>query len=792
MTMSAIERTGLEDNLARIIPFSSQVADGVQATRTGDLCSSWQLAGIPFEGLSAADAAAHLDALNLFVRGLSNGRFSFWVHRIRRRVTDRLSLPPSGWSRAFCDRYYNGLANGGLIATELFLTILYRPSPQGRLNFLGRMGRTPAVIRQEFESGIATLEDIERQVQSSLAAYAPRRLRNYEQDGHLFSEQLELFGYLVNGHWWRVPVKAAPVHGLLGVSRVLFGNEVMETRDTYGSTFSTFVDIKDYADFTEAGILNPLIGLPCEYVETHSFSPFSQPDAKSALEMQRNQLATSGDPALSQVAALDHALDALTSGNFSLGEYHYSLQTKGATAEAAKEARSKAIEALQSRGFLGVGVDLIVDQAFAAQMPGNWKHRPRTAKLSSRNFCGLCSLHNFGSGKRTGNPWGEAVTILKSPADQPVYFNFHATEYGVDSFGRPELGNTQVIGKSRSGKTVLVLALLANLQKFGTQMVWFDKDRGAEIALRAMGANYLVMQRGSPSGLNPFKLEPTEAHQLFLCDLVQSLAQRPGQTLTAREEQEIAAAVATVCRMPVDLRGFDLLLQNLPNNDPNGVASRLKKWCQGGPFGWALDCDEDTLDFNTSTLTGVDYTELLEDAVACPPVMMYLMYRVERVIDGRRFAFFMDEYWRALQQSYFERFAKDRQKTIGKKNGFGVYMTQSPSDTLASPIAKALIEQTATFIFLPNPTADRDEYVGGFKLTDTEFDLVRSLPEASRMFVIKQGHQVSVARLDLRGFAEELQVLSGTASNVARLDALRARLGDEPERWLQPFIRGES
>ena len=76
--------------------------------------------------------------------------------------------------------------------------------------------------------------------------------------------------------------------------------------------------------------------------------------------------------------------------------------------------------------------------------------------------------------------------------------------------------------------------------------------------------------------------------------------------------------------------------------------------------------------------------------------------------------------------------------------GFGVYMTQSPSDTLRSPIARALIEQTATFIFLPNPTADEADYVEGFKLTPTEFELLKGLGESSRTFLIKQGDVVSI------------------------------------------------
>jgi type IV secretion system protein VirB4 len=781
-----------EDQLSRIIPFSSAVADGVVTTRTGDFAATWQVAGIPFEGLSEADAAAALNTLNLVVRGLSNGRFAFWVHRVRRKVSDQLSLPPAGFARDLMARYYGTMTTGSLVATEIYLTILYRPHPQGRFQLFGRAARDEDEIRQEFLDAIETLDNVDRQVRASLTDYGTRRLKNYEHGGGTYNEQLEFFGYLVNGHWWRIPAKDIPVRHYIGLSRVLFGNEIVETRDTYGRTYSAFVDIKDYADFTLAGSLDALIGLDCEYVETQSFSPFSKPDAKTALERQRGQLIGSGDAAQSQITQMTEALDALISDNFSFGEYHYSLQVKGSTPDEAKMARSLAIERLQSAQFLGVPVDLVVAHAYAAQLPGNWKSRPRVARISSRNFCGLCAMHNFGSGKRDGNPWGEAVMILKSPANQPVYFNFHASEPGEDSFGRPDLGNTQVIGKSRSGKTVLILVLIANLLKYGTRVVYFDKDRGAEIAIRAMGGRYFVMRRAAPTGLAPFKLEPTEANQLFWNDLIKHCSALPGQAHSPREEQEIAQAVKAIARLPAQLRGFEAVIQNLPSTDANSVANRLRKWAMGGNYGWALDSAADMLDLNAAQLTGLDYTELLEDAVACPAVMMYLLYRIEACIDGRPFAFAMDEYWKAIRNPYLEGFAKNKQKTIGKQNGLGIFMTQSPSDTLATPIAKALIEQTATFILLPNPQADYDEYVNGFKLSETVFHLVKNLPEASRTFVIVQGGRVSVAKLDLRGFDDELQILSGTTANVDRLDRLRARLGDEPKAWMPAFVRGET
>ena len=153
---------------------------------------------------------------------------------------------------------------------------------------------------------------------------------------------------------------------------------------------------------------------------------------------------------------------------------------------------------------------------------------------------------------------------------------------------------------------------------------------------------------------------------------------------------------------------------------------------------------------------------------------MYLLHRMESIIDGRRFIYYMDEFWKWLLDDAFSDFAFNKQKTIRKQNGLGVFATQSPSDVLKSPIARALIEQCATEIYLPNPKADFNEYVEGFKLTEAEFEIIKNFNEDSRMFLIKQGHHSAIAKLDLTGFDDELAVLSGSSDNVELLHEILA------------------
>ena len=141
---------------------------------------------------------------------------------------------------------------------------------------------------------------------------------------------------------------------------------------------------------------------------------------------------------------------------------------------------------LLDRGIVAKPVDLALEAGFWAQLPGNFRWRPRPMAITSQNFLCFSPFHNFMTGKAAGNPWGPAVTVLRTASGTPLYFNFHASPAGEDSEGERLLGNTLILGQSSAGKTVLLGFLLAQAQKYRPTVVAFDKDRGLEIAIRAI------------------------------------------------------------------------------------------------------------------------------------------------------------------------------------------------------------------------------------------------------------------------------------------------------------------
>jgi type IV secretion system protein VirB4 len=439
-------------------------------------------------------------------------------------------------------------------------------------------------------------------------------------------------------------------------------------------------------------------------------------------------------------------------------------------------------------------------------LPGNFDYRVRVGDVGSRNFAGFSSFHNYPMGHLRHNQWGPAVTVFRTVSGSPYYFNWHKGEDGSDAKraarldpNHKDLANTIIIGKSGTGKTLLQMFLLAQSQKFnnpgergGNRLaaVFFDKDQGASVGIRAMRGRYFPLRNGVPSGWNPFQLEPTERNLAFLEKLVRRLVYRADRPLTPSEEREIFAAIQGVMNAPKQMRRLGSVLQFLPLDKADGIHARLSRWAgKNAPLGWLFDNPEDTLDLSDTPIVGFDVTEFLPNEETREVTIMYLFHRIESLLNGQRVPIFFDEFGQLVKDQAFQELIENKLVTIRKQDGFVIMGTQMPGQVINSPIAGAVIQQTATKIFLPNPEADRDEYVNGFKLTQREFELIKSFGEKSRKFLSKQGGNSTVKAFNLAGFDDEIAVLSSNTATAAIADKAIAQYGDNPDNWLPHFHR---
>lgn len=760
------------------LPYARHVTDQIVGLDTQALMLTFQLDGASFETADVRDLNDWHAKLNGTWRNLADDRLAIWHHLVRR---EHSGYPEGQFRSAFAAdldaRYRDRLGATKMFVNELYVTLVLHPGRDAANRAGAWLSRSRRSESDEIEAS-KRLEDAGRDLAQYLGRYGVRPLGLYERSGIWFSEPMEVLRLVLTGRRERVPI----VHGHLGsaiyTARVIFGREALEIRDATDARFAGMFGIKEYPAVTRPGLWNGLLSARFPFVASQSFTFLSKAAARAVMERKQNQMLSARDRAASQVAGLGDALDDLMSNRFAMGDHQAGVLVYGDDPRSLADHLSKARAMLADSGLVTAREDLALEAAFWAQFPGNFSKRVRPAAITSRNFAALAPFHTHPAGRADGNHWGPAVALLRTSAGSPFHFNFHVGD----------LGHTFICGPSGSGKTVVQNFMLAELEKFGAQQVFIDKDRGAEIFVRACGGTYLTLRSGEPTGFAPLKaLEFSAPNRAFLGQLIRQLVGDGDRRLSVQEERAIDDALVSLGPLPRERRSLSALRSLLGQRDAGGVGARLEKWCKGGALDWVLDNDADAVSLDAPFL-GFDMTHVLDNAEVRTPLMMVLFHRLQALVDGRRLVIDIDEFWKALGDEAFRGLAQDGLKTYRKQNAFMVFGTQSPADVLRSPIAHTILEQCATKIFLPNAHAAERDYVEGFGLTRREFALVREeLAPESRQFLIKQGLNSVVAELRLDGLDDQIAILSGRTETVDLLDRVRAEHGDDAAHWLEPF-----
>jgi type IV secretion system protein VirB4 len=757
------------------LPYARHLDDHSLMLRDGSAMRMLQVPGLPFETEDTDALNHHLGVREVMLRSALDARFVVYHHVVRRRVSVQLDDGIEAPFAAMLNRrWQDRLDQRRLFVNEQILSIVRRPA-RGKTGWPERLRRRFSGTKDGVDAAdLRALDAATTALLAGLESYGARLLGTYEGvSGGRCSELLEMLSALYNGEMrpMLLPSEEEDAGYHIPYARVSFGLDAIEVRRAGGREFAGILSVKDYPDATRAGLIDGVLRLPHELVLSESFAPADRQVARERIDLAIRRLRSADEEAGAERREMLAARDALGAGQAGFGDHHLSLMIRAETLPALDAAMASAAASLADIGGVSVREDINLEPAFWGQFPGNEAYVVRRALISTTNAAGFLSLHGMPIGSASGNHWGEAVTVFETTAATPYFFNFH----------EGDLGNFTVIGPSGSGKTVVLNFLAAQAQRFGPRTILFDKDRGAEIFLRACGGYYGRLLPGEPTGFNPLRLPDTAVNRAFLRDWVSVLLAATGP----EEFSSIAGAIDALMEAePVfrRLRYFRELLAGSRRPEPGDLASRLDPWIGGGEHAWLFDNPVDQLDLEARTI-GFDMTALLDTPALRTPAMMYLFHRVEERLDGTPTMILIDEGWKALDDAIFAARIRDWLKTLRKRNALVGFATQSARDALDSRIASAIVEQTATMIFTPNPKARAEDYCTGFGLSEHELDLVRQLPAHSRCFLVRHANHSVVARLDLGGQPDILTILSGREATVRRLDGLRADLGDDPACW---------
>lgn len=773
----------LEVSEAAFIPYQYHWDRETIVTRKKEFIQVIRLDGFSFETADDEDVDMRKMVRNSLLKSLADGTFAIWFHTIRRRQSAYPSgRQPPGFS-AYVDKLWkNKHHSKDSYVNELYVTIVRKADTKGAAKVSHYMKKASDATNKaaQFDTMREAQKELTEAVSrlvATLKDYGARTLTTYETEKGIFSEPLEFLAKLVNcGFSQPIRYTATDISHALPIYRLYFGDRAIEVTGSPRKRFAGIISIKEYAPATAAGLLDGFLQLPFEFIIAQSFTFHNRSVNISRMQVRQRRMMAAEDAAISQIAEISDALDMAMSGHVAFGPHHMTVMCFEENLQELERVLSLAIAELVNIGINPIREKFVMEMAYWAQLPGNFDFVARGSDISTMNLAGFASLHNYPTGKIAGNHWGDAVTVFDTSSGTPYFFNFHVRD----------VGHTTIIGPTGAGKTVLLNFLCAQAQKFNCRMFFFDKDRGAEIFVRAVGGKYTVIEPAQRCHFNPLQLPDTPENRTFLAEWLHTLVTVHDEPFTAEDMERINEAVAGNYKLDRKDRMLRNIAPFLGLEGPGTIAGRLRMWHSDGPYAGLFDNPTDVIDFGIGNAFGFEMGEVLKERVSLAPTLLYLFHRINLSLDGTPTIIVLDEAWALIDNKIFAGRIRDWLKTLRKLNGMVVFATQSVEDATQSAISETLIQQTATQIFLPNPKAT-DAYKKAFMVSDREFNLLKTTDPSSRYFLVKQGKDVVVARIDLAGMEDVVNVLSARAETINMLDEIRRKVGDAPEAWMMLF-----
>ena len=714
--------------------------------------ASFVVAGIEAD---TADEGFVADAARAFAMTVAQARpdIAFHVHRISHETAP--SMPPveGDGLAARIDRRWQGMISGGGLRERVsMVSVVVRPKRLAGM-WSRLTGGSKRDLRAERARRVTFLNEVTEDLMQAVGGTRPERLTLSDGRwlGFLRAAVTGKYAPLTPGPSF------TPIADLLVNSRVDFRGDsfVVLGLDEDDMRHGAMFTFKKYPTETSPGFLDRL-DLPGDTVVSHSFTPMDLVPALARVQRTVRRMSAADDAALSAQAALVDAADDLASGRISFGRHQVSVMAVARTPEEldalSAEIRTQAQRALA----VAVREDIGARTAYFAQHPGNYSFRSRDAMISSACFADFAALHTSGRGLAPGTePWGAPITILPTENGEPYRFNFHLPGEPGDR----TVGHTLVIGRTGSGKTLGTAFLLAQSRRVDARIIAFDKDRGLESALRALGGSYTAVRMGVDTGFNPFRSEADLRGTGWLTDWLGALLTHDASPLDPAQAEALSQAAKSNADSDPRLRTLAHFRSQLSSVDDGGdLHTRMGQWDDGKHHWLFSGTGTDPLSFDTR-ITAFDLTEIFDSPAVRTAWLSYVFRRVERTVeDGRPTIIVLDEAWKMLDDAYFQSRLKDWMLTMRKKNVVVVMLTQRVSHIAESRAGGSILESAATQILFPNSKNSASE-LAPLGLTDREEAFLRSSAAGTRTALVRSGGGSTVVDFDLSALGPMLETL---------------------------------
>ena len=791
--------------LADLLNWAFMVDDGVILQKDGSLLAGWK-----YRGPDVSAATTH--ELNALSRHLNDALLNFgddWMFHVdairRPAVSYAASVFPDGATQIIDDERrasYNARASRQY-ETDYFLIVTHLPAPDAISRFNAFFVQGADRSRVEWTNVLGTFAVALNTIADRLSGFL--KLERLDSD--------QLMSHLHHALTGRDHPVGTPAHGSY-LNVVLADQELVggfEPR--IGQMAIRAVAIQGYPHQSFGGQLEILNTLPFGFRWSNRLIPLGTHEAAKHIRRQQlqwfkkrkgagawvqemvsksNTSAPKPDDDLwvdqdARAMAVDagEAASENASGSVRFCFYTQVMVVMDPDPVRASYVASEILKALNDAGFTGRLETVNALDAYLGSLPGHGYPNLRRPLISTRNIADLLPVTSVWPGL-ANNPcsfFPPKSPPLMWPATDgatPFRFNLHDSD----------VGHTLVLGRTGSGKSVLLAMIAAQFRRYPDAQVFvFDVGYSMWTLAKAAGATHYDLAAGRPDSLRfqPLAQLDRPSERAWAVEWLETLLALQGVSVTSVIRAKLERAIELIAVNDPAHRTLTELTAQLQNAT---LSSAIRPYAVGGNYGQLLDAASDDLQEGRFQVFEMKHLLALDDKVAIP-VLLYLFHRIEQRLDGSPTLIEIDEAWMALMHSLFGARINQWLLTLRKQNAAVVLATQSPSQLAQLSNRHTVVDSCPTRIYLPNPdaaTPAQESLYRDLGLNDREIAIIQGAT-AKRHYYVKSSAGSRLFELGLGPVALSfLAAPSGSSMEETRrhLEALIALHRDDwPAVWLE-------
>ena len=627
------------------------------------------------------------------------------------------------------------------------------------------------------ERAHTTLDNVVGEVNDKLQDYGSHRLSVIRLEGKYYSQIISFFQKLIKIEDYNYQVPISNISSYMTDSMIAFGNKIFECMDKQSKVkkFGTIISFKEYNEVSTP-IIDKVLQLDQSFIITQTLNFVNRDEAFNSFVEQKYVTDLSESEIIRELSGIDDIINSDNDKEVDYGEHQLTIMPIANSIKQLNEDLESLYAVISKIGLVGVRQDLLMEDLFWSQLPGNFAFISRQTYISTSKVAGFASTDSLPVGKRNHNHWGHYITVFNTRDKAAYFFNFHYKDQG----------HTILLGDNLQNTIELLNFMIVESTKFNCKIFYLDYGHASYVLTRALQGNYYDFNYDNQNFLIMSPLRLGKKSSKFICKWLESLVISSGFSLDKGERQLINDVVAELVNS--DEAGFSQLIDILTSKDGDSIVQKLASWYGEGEFTSMFDNQDDDYlagKFHPN-INVFDINFLLKNKQFIIPVLLYWIHITNLSLNGEPFIIVINEAWDLLRADYFIKAIPEWLEFLRQNNAIVIFVDSNILHAKGSKLIHTVKEYIATHVFLPNEKKIVRHHKQIFQFDDKDAQLFQTLSYKNKEFMIKHANHSVVASLKLDQIKEK-DVLYSNTKKIVIADDLIKEIGTNPKSWLAQF-----